>query len=80
MPLTWCVEMFDTRGMEKLHEYIATHPDWTDAQWADHLGMSRTHFNEIRNGKAFPSKTLMVKIEANSGGAIPILAWFPVSA
>ncbi len=80
MPLTWCVEMFDTRGMEQLHAYIASRPDWTDAQWAEHLGMSRSHFTEIRNGTAFPSKRLMVKISEVTEGRVPVIAWFPVSA
>ena len=72
--------MFDTRGMEQLHAYIAAEPDRTDAQWADLFGISRSHFTEIRNGTAFPSKSLMVRIAEKTAGRVPVIAWFPVSA
>ncbi len=80
MPLTWCVEMFDTRGMEQLHAYIAANPGHTDAEWAKWLGISRSHFTEIRRGTAVPSKKLMVRIAEETDGKVPVTAWFPVSA
>jgi hypothetical protein len=63
--------------MQTFPEYLASHqPPRTDQEWADTLGCSRSHFNMLRNGKAQPSKRLMVEIERATAGAVPVTAWF----
>ena len=63
--------------MQTLPEYIAAHvPARTDQEWAEVLGVSRSHFNMLRHGKAQPSKRLMVHIEHVTGGAVPVAVWF----
>ena len=63
--------------MQTFSEYVAAHqPPRTDQEWADVLGVSRSHFNMLRNGKAQPSKRLMVEIERVTGGAVPVTSWF----
>ena len=70
------VGIYDNKGMNALLRYIAEHPDRTDQEWADLFGISRPHFNMIRNGKAQPSKTVMQRMEDVTDGAVPILSWF----
>lgn len=63
--------------MQTLSEYVAAQQSpQTDQEWADRLGVSRSHFNMLRHGKAQPSKRLMVQIEQVTGGAVPVTAWF----
>jgi DNA-binding transcriptional regulator YdaS (Cro superfamily) len=63
--------------MQTLSDFIASHqPPRTDQEWADVLGVSRSHFNMLRHGKAQPSKRLMVQIERVTGGAVPVAVWF----
>lgn len=68
------------KGMEQLKAYIAQNPGHTDAQWARMFGISRSHFTEIRNGTALPSKSLMARIAKETSDGVPVTAWFPVTA
>lgn len=69
--------MFDNKGMQKLRHFIdAEIPRRTDQEWADSLGISRSHFTMLKNGTAQPGKTLMTKIAAETGGAVPVTVWF----
>lgn len=62
--------------MEALLTYISEHGPRTDQEWADLFGISRTHFHGLRTGTAQPSKKVMERIARETGGAVPIAAWF----
>jgi hypothetical protein len=64
------------QDMEHLNAFIKTQPDQTDGHWAGRLGISRSHFNMIRNGTAVPGRKLMIKIADLTQGAVPVTAWF----
>lgn len=63
-----------------LAKHLADHPDRKDQDWASLFGVSRSHFSMIRSGKAAPSKKVMARMEAMTGGAVPILSWFAAPA
>lgn len=65
--------------MHKLSDYLAAN-HLTHEAMAARLGVSRAHFTKLTNGAAFPSRDLMVRIERETGGAVPILSWFPQEA
>ena len=62
--------------MEKLRTYLAGSPETKDGEWAAMFGISRSHFNMIRNGRAQPGKAVMTRIASATGGAVPVTAWF----
>lgn len=72
--------MFDNMGMAYVNttlvQFLREHPGRKDKEWAEMFGVSRPHFAWIRTGKSAPSKEVMKRIEAATGGAVPILSWF----
>jgi len=63
--------------MQQFAEYLQSHnPQRKDREWAEVLGVSRSHLNMLKHGKAQPSKRLMLRIERATGGAVPLAVWF----
>lgn len=76
------VEMFDNKPMQTLRQYIAAaEPSRTHEEWAQAIGITRSHFTEIVNGTAFPGRRVIERIAAETGGAVSPAVWFrPESA
>lgn len=71
------VEIFDNKGMSEFHNFLASgKAKKTDQEWAEFFGVSRSHFNMLRNGTAQPSKTLMLRMEHLTGGEVSVISWF----
>jgi transcriptional regulator with XRE-family HTH domain len=51
------------------------------AALARRLGCSREHLSNLRSGKSAPGRSLALKLERESGGAVPAASWDePVAA
>jgi hypothetical protein len=62
--------------MSEFTAYIArTRPTRTHEEWANFFGISRSHFTEILNGTALPSRRLAAKIEALTKGRVKAHRW-----
>lgn len=48
------------------------------AHWAEKLGISKPYLSDLLNGKKQPSLEMAVKIERETGGAVPATSWIPV--
>lgn len=48
----------------------------TQAQLAEAFGVDRAHLSKIINGRAYPSRKLMERIEAETNGLVPVTSWF----
>lgn len=46
------------------------------ATWAARLGITPPFLSNLMNGKRLPSLALAVRIEAETGGAVPPSSWF----
>jgi predicted XRE-type DNA-binding protein len=64
------------KGMEQFLAYIEQNGPKTDQEWADFFGISRSHFNMVRNRKTPAGRNLIVTIAKKTGGQVPITAWF----
>ena len=73
--------MFDIFDMQPnpLKTYVANQAPRTDQEWAVLFGVSRSHFNMLRNGTAQPSKGVMVRMAEKTSGGVPVAAWFAQS-
>lgn len=65
--------------MHKLSEYLKATGE-TQQQLADRLGVHRSHLSKLMRGVAYPSRDLMAAIARETGGQVPISAWFPEAA
>jgi len=45
--------------------------------WAERLGISRSYLYFLENGHKSPSLALAVRIERETGGAVPATSWVP---
>jgi len=70
------VEMFDNKPMMTLTEYMSAHPGKTHEQWAAEVGISRSHFTQIVAGSAYPSRKVIQRIDALTGGQVPPAVWY----
>lgn len=69
--------MFDNIVMETLRQHIDTaKPRLTHEEWAKRLGISRSHLTEIVNGTAHPGRSLILRIEQETGGRVKPAIWF----
>ena len=62
--------MFDISPMMTLPEYVAANGPKTDEEWSKLFGVSRSHFNMLRNGTARPSVYLAQHMEQVTEGAV----------
>ena len=62
--------------MMTLPEYMQAHPGRTHEQWAQEIGISRSHFTQIVNGSAFPSRKVIQRISAMTDGRVPPAVWY----
>jgi hypothetical protein len=60
----------------RLADHLGQHPGRKDHEWAEMFGISRSHWNMIKNGTAQPSKAVMTRMETLTDGDVPILSWF----
>ena len=60
-----------------LSEYMQRHPGRTHEQWAADFGISRSHFTQLVNGSAYPSRRVIARIAAVTDGRVPPAAWYP---
>ena len=63
-------------GMEKLRAYLCT-ARVTQRSFADVIGLSRSHLNEIISGRKRPSLDVAFAIARATSGAVPVEAWEP---
>jgi len=69
------VHILHKRPMHKLAAYLAA-SESTHEEMAVRLGISRAHLTKLVNRRAYPSRALMQKIASETGGAVPVTAWF----
>lgn len=62
--------------MDTLLGYIDRNGPRTDEEWGKLFGVSRSHFHGLRTGTAQPSKKVMERIAVETGGEVPVTAWF----
>ena len=48
----------------------------TQEQLAKAFGVDRGHMSKLLNGKAYPSRKLMERINAETDGKVPVTSWF----
>jgi plasmid maintenance system antidote protein VapI len=61
--------------MGTLSDHIKTDTAKTRAEWADAFGISRPYLHGLINGTRSPSVDVAVRIEAATGGAVPVRSW-----
>ena len=59
----------------RLTEYVKQQPSRTQQAWADDFGISRAFFYQLISGNRNPSLAVMVRIESETGGAVPLSSW-----
>ncbi|WP_411838689.1 helix-turn-helix transcriptional regulator [Paracoccus sp. ME4] len=62
--------------MEKLRAYLCS-ARVTQRSFADVVGLSRSHLNEIISGRKRPSLDVAFAIARATSGAVPVDAWQP---
>ena len=63
--------------MQTLQSYIASaEPKRRHHEWAGLLGISKSHFSDVLNGKRHPGPNLIKAINALTGGAVPPAVWY----
>lgn len=63
--------------MQTLRSYIASvEPRRRDHEWAALLGVSKSHFSDVLNGKRRPGPNLIKSINTLTGGAVPPAVWY----
>lgn len=73
--------MRNNKGMNRsLDNFLASQPPHDDQHWADLFGISRPHWNRIKNGKAEPSKAVIERMAERTDGAVPVVSWFSQEA
>jgi len=60
-------------------EYLKTTGD-SQVSWARRLNVSNSHLCGVLSGKKKPSLELAVRIERETGGAVPASSWIPEEA
>ena len=69
------------KGMRTLRTYIDQQKvKRTHAEWADLIGVTRSHFTEIVNGTARPSLKVISRINEVTRGRVPLAVWFKQGA
>jgi plasmid maintenance system antidote protein VapI len=66
--------------MVTLSDHIKTDTAKTRAEWADAFGISRPYLYGLLDGTRSPSIDVAARIEAVTGGAVPIRAWPKLAA
>lgn len=61
--------------METLKTYIKSQPSRTMAEVADDLGVSRPFLYGLLDGSRQPSLDVAQRIDAATGGQVPITSW-----
>lgn len=59
-----------------LAEFIGSQPKRTQAEWAEHFGLSRSYMCEILSGASIPGRKTIAKIAERTNGAVPPEVWF----
>jgi DNA-binding transcriptional regulator YdaS (Cro superfamily) len=73
--LTLLSQYVTKADMSTLSEHIKGQPEKPMQAWADELGVSRPHLYALISGDRQPSLDVAMKIEAATGGAVPISSW-----
>ena len=71
--------MREPMGMEKLREYLCN-AGVTQRAFAETVGLSRSHLNEIISGRKRPSLDLAFAIARATSGTVSVEAWEPLSS
>lgn len=61
--------------MSSLHQYIKTQPQRPMREWAAQFGISRPHLIALIDGDRAPSIEVARRIEAETGGEVPVTTW-----
>ncbi len=61
--------------MEKLIDHIQARPDRKSREWAADFGISRPYLHGLLKNQRNPSLETAMRIEAATGGAVPIASW-----
>lgn len=66
--------------MSILAQHIKAQPHKPMREWAQDFGISRPHLLALMAGDRMPSVDVALRIEAKTGGAVPLDAWSNIRA